>query len=391
MKLKELLINSEIVIGEDDLKEKLAAGKRLKIKFGVDPTRPDLTFGHLVVFNKLKQFQDAGHETILIIGDFTARIGDPSGRSELRPELTEKEVDANARTYLEQAFRILDSKKTEIRRNSEWFSKMTFEDSLALTRKMTVARMLERDDFDKRFKSNQPISMVEFMYPLIQGYDSLILESDVEIGGSDQLFNMLVGRNLQKQKGIVGQTVMTLPLLVGLDGLRKMSKSYDNYISFNDQAKDIFGKTMSISDEAMIDYYRLLLLKEEKFIKELKKTHPMEAKMNLAKELTSIFYGNDRAQEEMNSFSKVFSEGKEPIEMPSFSISSLALEVPSLLNLLTRTQLFGSKGEIRRLVQQGAVKLEGEKILNCDYILSTVNEKGMVLRVGKKIFIRIMP
>ena len=238
MNLEKLLSNTEVVIGEEELAEKLGAGPKLKVKFGVDPTRPDLTFGHLVVFNKLKQFQDAGHEAILLIGDYTARIGDPSGRSELRPELTEEEVSENAKTYLDQAFRILDPDKTVVRRNSEWFGAMTFADALNLSRKMTVARMLERDDFEKRFQSNQPISMVEFMYPLIQGYDSIVLESDIELGGSDQLFNMLVGRTLQKDQGLSPQAVLTMPLLVGLDGNRKMSKSYDNYIAFNDPAKD---------------------------------------------------------------------------------------------------------------------------------------------------------
>ena len=224
MSTRELLSNTEIVIGEEEFNKKISKGQKLKIKFGVDPTRPDLTFGHLVVFNKLKQFQDAGHEAILLIGDYTARIGDPSGRSDLRPELTEAEVNEHAQTYLEQAFRILDPKKTIVRRNSEWFQKMTFADSLSLARKMTVARMLERDDFEKRFKSNQPISMVEFMYPLIQGYDSIVLKSDVEIGGSDQLFNMLVGRTLQKDEGSDPQTVITMPLLVGLDGTKKCQK-----------------------------------------------------------------------------------------------------------------------------------------------------------------------
>jgi tyrosyl-tRNA synthetase len=233
----KLLQNTDTVIGKDELLGNLHDGRKLKIKFGVDPTRPDLTFGHLVVFNKLRQFQDAGHETILLIGDYTARIGDPSGRSEIRPELSEEEVAQNASTYLEQAFKILDESKTVVRRNSEWFGKMNFGDALSLTRSMTVARMLERDDFEKRFKSNQPISMVEFMYPLIQGYDSIVLRADVEIGGSDQLFNMLVGRNLQKEKGLSQQAVITLPLLVGLDGSKKMSKSYDNYIAFNDSAK----------------------------------------------------------------------------------------------------------------------------------------------------------
>ena len=258
MSLKELLSNAEIVIGEEELTEKISKGQTLRVKFGVDPTRPDLTFGHMVVFNKLKQFQDAGHEAILLIGDYTARIGDPSGRSELRPELTAEEVNENAKTYLDQAFKILSPEKTIVRRNSEWFSKMNFADALNLTRKMTVARMLERDDFDKRFKENQPISMVEFMYPLIQGYDSIMLKSDIELGGSDQLFNMLVGRSLQKDRGESQQAVLTLPLLVGLDGVRKMSKSYDNYIAFNDSPRDMFGKTMSISDDAMWEYFRLL-------------------------------------------------------------------------------------------------------------------------------------
>ena len=214
----------------------------------------------MVVFNKLRQFQESGHQAVLIIGDYTAMIGDPSGRSSTRPVLTQEEIEENARTYLDQAFMILDRDKTEVRFNSEWFGKMSFGDSLSLARRMTVARMLERDDFSKRYKENEPISIVEFLYPLVQGYDSVVLEADIELGGSDQLFNMLVGRNMQKEEGSLGQAVATLPLLVGLDGVRKMSKSYDNYISFNESAKDMFGKIMSINDEVMWDYYALLLL-----------------------------------------------------------------------------------------------------------------------------------
>ena len=309
MEKNMLLTGTETIIGQDELLEKISSGKRLKVKFGVDPTRPDLTFGHLVVFKKLKQFQDAGHDAILLIGDYTARIGDPSGRSELRPELTEEEVQQNAVTYLEQAFKILDPEKTIIRRNSEWFSKMSFADALNLTRKMTVAQMLERDDFSKRFKANQPISMVEFMYPLIQGYDSVILESDIEIGGSDQLFNMLVGRNLQKDLGMSTQAVLTMPLLVGLDGVRKMSKSYDNYISFNDSSKDIFGKSMSLSDDAMWEYFRLLLNFQNTQIEEMKKLHPMDAKKTLAEALTALFYDGKIAKKERDQFSQVFPRG----------------------------------------------------------------------------------
>ena len=390
MEINTLLSGTETIIGKEELVEKISSGAKLKVKFGVDPTRPDLTFGHLVVFNKLKQFQDAGHDAILLIGDYTARIGDPSGRSDLRPELTASEVEENAETYLDQAFKVLDESKTIVRRNSEWFSKMTFADALNLTRKMTVAQMLERDDFSKRFKSNQPISMVEFMYPLIQGYDSVILESDIEIGGSDQLFNMLVGRNLQKDIGMKTQAVLTMPLLVGLDGVRKMSKSYDNYIAFNDSAKDIFGKAMSLSDEAMWEYFQLLLNYSDVQIEEMKQLHPMDAKKALAESLTSLFFEDSIAKREREEFSKVFSKGKVPEEMPTFSLSSLSLEKVSLLNVLASTDKFGSKGEIRRLVKQGAIKLENVRVDDPEMALDFEPEQNeMVIKAGKKIFIRI--
>jgi tyrosyl-tRNA synthetase len=390
MEINTLLSGTETIIGKEELVEKISSGAKLKVKFGVDPTRPDLTFGHLVVFNKLKQFQDAGHDAILLIGDYTARIGDPSGRSDLRPELTASEVEENAETYLDQAFKVLDESKTIVRRNSEWFSKMTFADALNLTRKMTVAQMLERDDFSKRFKSNQPISMVEFMYPLIQGYDSVILESDIEIGGSDQLFNMLVGRNLQKDIGMNTQAVLTMPLLVGLDGVRKMSKSYDNYIAFNDSAKDIFGKAMSLSDEAMWEYFQLLLNYSDAQIKDMKQLHPMDAKKALAESLTSLFFEDSIAKKEREEFSKVFSKGKVPEEMPTFSLSSLSLEKVSLLNALASTDKFGSKGEIRRLVKQGAIKLDNVRVDDPEMALDFEAEQNeMVIKAGKKIFIRI--
>jgi tyrosyl-tRNA synthetase len=390
MEINTLLSGTETIIGKEELVEKISSGAKLKVKFGVDPTRPDLTFGHLVVFNKLKQFQDAGHDAILLIGDYTARIGDPSGRSDLRPELTASEVEENAETYLDQAFKVLDESKTIVRRNSEWFSKMTFADALNLTRKMTVAQMLERDDFSKRFKSNQPISMVEFMYPLIQGYDSVILESDIEIGGSDQLFNMLVGRNLQKDIGMKTQAVLTMPLLVGLDGVRKMSKSYDNYIAFNDSAKDIFGKAMSLSDEAMWEYFQLLLNYSDAQIKDMKQLHPMDAKKALAESLTSLFFEDSIAKREREEFSKVFSKGKVPEEMPTFSLSSLSLEKVSLLNVLASTDKFGSKGEIRRMVKQGAIKLENVRVDDPEMALDFgLEQNEMVIKAGKKIFIRI--
>ena len=393
MSVKELLKNTEIVIGEEEFSEKVSNGEKLKIKFGVDPTRPDLTFGHLVVFNKLKQFQDEGHEAILLIGDYTARIGDPSGRSDLRPELTEEEVNENAKTYLEQAFRIIDPEKTTVRRNSEWFSKMNFADSLALSRKMTVARMLERDDFEKRFKNNQPISMVEFMYPLIQGYDSIVLESDVEIGGSDQLFNMLVGRTLQKDEGAEPQTVLTMPLLVGLDGTKKMSKSYNNYIAFNDNPKDIFGKTMSISDDTMWDYYKLLLLRDKDAILDLKKNHPMEMKKELARELTALFYDLETAENEKQSFSQVFTQRENPEEMDSYSIAKILApeDSPNVLNILAKSMIFESKGQIRRLIKQGAIKINGQKVESSEDIINLGNtESGVVVKAGKKIFFKVV-
>lgn len=391
MSVKELLSNAEIVIGEEELKEKISKGQTLRVKFGVDPTRPDLTFGHMVVFNKLKQFQDAGHEAILLIGDYTARIGDPSGRSELRPELTAEEVNENAKTYLDQAFKILSPEKTIVRRNSEWFSKMNFADALNLTRKMTVARMLERDDFDKRFKENQPISMVEFMYPLIQGYDSIMLNSDIELGGSDQLFNMLVGRSLQKDRGESQQAVLTLPLLVGLDGVRKMSKSYDNYIAFNDSPRDMFGKTMSISDDAMWEYFRLLLLEGEDGLERMKNDHPMVVKKELARKLTALFYGDELAEKEYESFSQVFSQGEIPKEMDQILATDTGLEFPTILDALSLSDAFASKGEIRRLFKQGAIKINGEKIEDCDFKLDSISQEGIVVKAGKKIFLRILP
>ena len=391
MDIKNLLLGVETIIGEEELAEKICSGQKVRVKFGVDPTRPDLTFGHLVVFNKLKQFQDAGHEAILLIGDYTARIGDPSGRSDLRPELTEEEVEKNASTYLEQAFKILDREKTIVRKNSEWFSKMSFAESLNLTRKMTVAQMLERDDFSKRFKSNQPISMVEFMYPLIQGYDSVVLESDLEIGGSDQLFNMLVGRNLQKDMGMATQAVLTMPLLVGLDGVRKMSKSYDNYIAFNDSSKDIFGKIMSLSDDAMWEYFKLLLNFNDNQLDDLKNLHPMDAKKTLAESLTSLFFDEFVGKNEKAEFSKVFSKGKLPTEMPTFSISSLDLDKPTLLSMLLNTENFDSKGAIRRLVKQGGVKVNNEKASDPEAEITLEDGADeLIIKAGKKIFIRVV-
>ncbi|WOO41661.1 tyrosine--tRNA ligase [Rubellicoccus peritrichatus] len=357
--------NAEAVIGGEELLERMRAGKKLRVKLGVDPTRPDLTFGHMVVFNKMRQFQDLGHDCILLIGDYTATIGDPSGRNDTRPVLTADEVRANAETYLDQAFQILDEERTLVRYNSEWFGKMSFADCLELARKMTVARMLERDDFSKRFASRTPISIVEFLYPLVQGYDSVMLRADVELGGSDQLFNMLVGRALQKDHGQPEQAVVTMPLLVGLDGTKKMSKSADNFIAFNDAPKEMFGKIMSIGDDTMWDYYKYLLCMDEEVIERHKQDHPMDAKKHLASSLVAQFHSLEEARHEMAQFEKVFSNKDRPDDMPSFMWGDLAstddLECP-LADVMVATKMFPSKKEIRRLIEQGGVRIDDVKV-----------------------------
>jgi len=382
--------NTDTFIGEDDLAKRLQKGKKLRVKLGVDPTRPDLTFGHLVVFNKLRQFQDMGHEAILIIGDFTTLIGDPSGRSSTRPVLTKEAIVANAETYLEQAFKILDEQKTTVVYNSEWFDKMGFEDCLKLARKMTVARMLERDDFAKRYAKQAPISIIEFLYPLIQGYDSLYLNADVEIGGTDQLFNMLVGRALQKDAEKPEQAVITMPLLVGLDGVKKMSKSADNYIAFTDSPKDMFGKIMSISDDTMWDYYRLLLEFSDEQIAKLKAGHPMEAKKHLASSLVGQFHSMKAAKYELEQFAQVFSKNKVPDDMPTFTWNDLTDESDDcpLYELMARTDLFESKGAIRRLVKQGAVKIDGERQDDPNLVQSRPDGE-QIYQAGKRIFFKV--
>jgi tyrosyl-tRNA synthetase len=388
--IETIRVNTDTFIGEEALAERIQKGKKLRVKLGVDPTRPDLTFGHLVVFNKLRQFQDLGHEAVLIIGDFTTLIGDPSGRSDTRPVLTKEEIVDNAKTYLEQAFKILNEEKTTVYYNSEWFNDMGFEDCLKLARKMTVARMLERDDFSKRYSNNAPISIIEFLYPLIQGYDSLVLNADVEIGGTDQLFNMLVGRDLQKDANKPQQAVITMPLLIGLDGTKKMSKSADNYIAFTDSPKEMFGKIMSISDDTMWDYYRLLLEFEAAKIEKLKAGHPMEAKKHLASSLVGQFHSMQIAKHELEQFERVFSKNKIPEDMPSFSWHDLAgteSESP-LYELMANTELFESKGAVRRLIQQGAVKINQEKQADPTLMLSRPDE-DLVIQAGKRIFFKV--
>jgi len=389
--IQTILNNTDTLIGQESLEEKLQSGRPLKIKLGVDPTRPDLTFGHLVVFNKLRQFQELGHEANLIIGDFTTLIGDPSGRSSTRPVLTKEAIKENAKTYLDQAFKILDKSKTKVHYNSEWFGTMGFEDCLQLARKMTVARMLERDDFSKRFASNAPISIIEFLYPLIQGYDSLVLDADVEIGGTDQLFNMLVGRALQKDAGKSEQAVITMPLLVGLDGSKKMSKSADNYIAFTDAPKDMFGKIMSIDDATMWTYHQLLLETPEDSIEVMKQEHPMQVKKHLAKSLVSRFYSEAIAKNELAQFEQVFSKNKIPDDMPTFTWAQLSENADEdlITNIMHQTNLFESKGAIRRLIAQGGVKVNGEKITDPQKAIN-LSEDDQVIQAGKRIFFKLL-
>ena len=381
---------TEKFIGEQEIIKRLSAGKTLRVKLGVDPTRPDLTFGHMVVLNKLRQFQDLGHQAVLIIGDYTTRIGDPTGRSDTRPVLSEAEIESNAQTYLEQAYRILDPKKTEVRRNSEWFGKMSFLDALNLSRQMTVAQMLVRDDFAKRYSEQTPISIVEFLYPLLQGHDSVMLKADIEIGGSDQLFNMIVGRDLQEKAGQPPQAVLGMPLLVGLDGEKKMSKSLGNYIAFNENPKDMFGKIMSVPDVTMWVYYRLLLECGDEEIKSLQAQHPMEMKKQLAVKLTDKFHGTGAGAKERQEFETVFSKGGVRTDMPEFSWDTLSAGAheAGIVDLLAATGLFPSKKEVRRLIEGGAVKIGDEKVSDPALKISRPTSE-IIIQAGKRTFVKI--
>lgn len=389
--LKAMKARTEKLLGGQEILERLQAGKKLRVKLGVDPTRPDLTFGHMVVLNKLRQFQDLGHQAVLIIGDYTTRIGDPTGRSDTRPVLTEAEIETNAKTYLEQAYRILDPQKTEVRRNSEWFGKMSFLDALNLSRQMTVAQMLVRDDFAKRHAAGTPISIVEFLYPLLQGYDSVMLQADLEIGGSDQLFNMMVGRDLQQNAGQAPQAVLGMPLLVGLDGVKKMSKSLGNYIAFNENPKDMFGKIMSVPDDTMWVYYDLLLEVSGEELTALRALHPMEAKKQLAARMTDKFHGNGAGQKERTEFETVFSKGGTRSDMPSFTWATLTQGASEfgVVDLLAATNLFPSKKEIRRLIEGGAVKLNDDKV-NDPSLRVPQPAEPLVIQAGKRTFIKVL-
>ena len=378
---------AEEIIREEELVEKIKNKKRLKIKAGFDPTAPDLHLGHTVLIQKLKHFQDLGHEVYFLIGDFTGMIGDPTGKSETRKALTREEVLENAETYKEQIFKILDKEKTKIVFNSNWLSKLKSEDIVKLCSKYTVARMLERDDFSKRFKNNISISIHEFLYPLFQGYDSVAIESDVELGGTDQKFNLLVGRDLQRDYGQEPQVILTMPILEGLDGKNKMSKSLNNYIGIQDNPNDMYGKLMSISDKLMIRYYELLsdisyndFLKLKNGIKD-GSIHPMDAKKKLAYEIVARFHGFVKAKEAQEYFTLLFSKKEMPdeLEKVEVNIDNNKIWICKLLNNL---KMVASNSEAKRLIKQGAVKIDGEKVSDVDLEL----EKGFsgIIRAGKK-------
>ena len=389
-KLEILKRGVEEIIPEKGLEKKLNKNKPLIIKAGFDPTAPDLHLGHTVLINKLKQFQDLGHQVVFLIGDFTGMIGDPSGVSETRPILTVEQLKKNSETYQEQIFKILDKKKTKIEFNSTWFKKMTSAELINLSSKMTVARMLERDDFSKRYKGNKPISIHEFIYPLVQGYDSFELKSDIELGGTDQKFNLLVGRDIQKSFGMEEQIIMTLPILEGTDGVKKMSKSLNNYIGLKESPNDMFGKIMSISDDLMWRYFDLLSFKSSVEIKELKKKteqglNPMEAKKMLSAEIVTRFHGEEKALLAEKEFTNRFSKGNDPAEIKLISLSIKASSI-SILDLLSSEELGDhklckSKSEARRMIAQGAVKIDGKKI--SDEAISVQNPSENTYQVGK--------
>lgn len=380
------------LIGEDELRAKLSAGETLRVKAGFDPTSADLHLGHTVVMEKLRQFQELGHQVVFLIGDFTAGIGDPSGQSKTRPELTPEQIDDNARTYAEQAFKILDADKTEVRRNSEWFAGMSAADMLALAGEYTVSRMTERDDFEKRLAAGDPVGIHEFLYPLVQAYDSVALEADVEVGGTDQKFNLLVGRDLQRRRGLTPQAVLTMPLIEGLDGKQKMSKSLGNAVGISDEPGDMYGKLMSASDELMFRYYELLSECGPERLDEIRqgRVHPMEAKKALAAELTARYHGTEAAGGAAQAFAARFQNGQLPDDIPEFVWPGGAGspgEKVGICRLMREAGLVASASEARRLIAQGAVKLGGKRV--GDHSLELEARGQALIEVGKRRIVRV--
>jgi len=386
-----LLRGVEEIVPKKEFHKKLDEKRSLRVKLGFDPTAPDLHLGHTVILNKLKIFQDLGHQVIFLIGDFTGLVGDPSGVNETRPVLTEKEIKENAKTYERQVFKILDKKKTEIRFNSEWMNKFSPEDFIRLSSVQTVARMLERDDFSKRYKTQKPISIHEFLYPLLQGYDSVALDADIELGGTDQKFNLLLGREVQKFYGKEPQVAFTLPLLEGLDGVKKMSKSLDNYIAIEDNADDMFGKIMSISDVLMWRYFELLSFRDEKEITALKKSqkagsNPRDIKFLLAEEIVNRFHGEGSGNSAKEEFQSRFQKGNNPSDIKEITIN-LEEKSITLAKVLKEAKMVPSTSEALRLIEQGAVRIEGKKILDSKHEINL--NSSLLYQVGKRKFSKI--
>ena len=388
--LQLIKANCVDLYSEPELLERLKNGVPLRVKLGVDPSRPDLHLGHAVVLRKLATFQNLGHQVVLVIGDFTARIGDPSGRSQTRPMLSAEEVGLYAKSYEEQVFRVLDPVKTEIRFNGEWLDKLNFEKVIRLAAKYTIARMLERDDFAKRYASHEPISVSEFLYPLAQAYDSVAIKADVELGGTDQLFNLLVGRKIQEEYGQPPQIVMTMPLIEGTDGQMKMSKSYGNYIAFNDTTEDVYGKVMSIPDTLLLKYLRLLtdidvetLTLYERNIRE-GRVNPRDYKMELARRMVELLYDPEEAERAQEEFVRVFQKRDLPSEIPELLLDGASIET---VDLLTKAGV-PSRSEAKRLVQQGGVTLDDRKLEDPFAVLSL--SESMILKIGKRKYYRIV-
>jgi tyrosyl-tRNA synthetase len=381
--LKKIVSGTTEVISEELLKKKLMMAQKTKkplhVKAGFDPTAPDLHLGHVVLLRKLRQFQDLGHKIFFIVGDFTAQIGDPSGKDQTRVRMTPGQVVQNAKTYQRQVFKILDRKRTNVVFNSRWLKKLTAQNILELSAHCTVAQMLARADFKKRFEDQKEISILEFIYPLLQGYDSVHLNADIELGGSDQKFNLLMGRQLQEAFNKEPQAVLMTPLLEGTDGVQKMSKSVGNFIGINESPKEIFGKTMSISDDLMIRYYELLT---DSDISEVKKLHPKEAKLQLAQDLVRQFHGAEQARNERCNFEKIFSKKETPQDIEVFNISSGEAKI--LVDVLVSKGLADSKNEARRLIKQGAVAIDGQRIEDENWPL-----KPGILKVGKRRFLEL--
>ena len=386
---------TEEVIPLTDLRKKLeksiSDNKPLTVKLGCDPSRPDLHIGHGVVLQKLRDFQDLGHQAVLVIGDFTAMIGDPSERNKTRPQLTLEEAKVNAKSYIEQSKVLLDVKRLKVIFNSTWLNKMNFEDVIKLSSKYTVARMIERDDFTKRFESETPISMHEFLYPLAQAMDSVEINADVELGGTDQKFNLLVGRDIQREYGQNPQSIITLPLLEGTDGVEKMSKSYDNYIALDDSPEDMYGKIMSINDSMILKYYKLAVFADRKKVNEVKSllkddtNNPRDIKRSLAKDLVKKYYSVKEAELAQSSFDQIFVKRDNPENMQVRKIDSDV----GLLKLITEEGLVASKGEGKRLLNQNAIKINGQVCNDINFVISS-SEKEFVIKVGKRRFLKVI-